>query len=177
MRWSRTPYESGVCLVSWLYRFLLTTWMWACWRICSADFIPKQMWLLYAKKEEEVLLTYNIGHQHSNSIQALSHWHNGPDRNAFSRHQLLWCFQRQMTCQFSKERFKLSFESCFMFHQVVFSLFSNVSLCRWMYVNLRVSNVGVKRARLRVSRHGKYFGWKCRLKETQIKQENRDIGL
>lgn len=37
-------------MLSWLYRFLLTTWICACWRISSGDFIPKQIWLLQWKQ-------------------------------------------------------------------------------------------------------------------------------
>lgn len=48
--WSSTPYNKGAWLLSWLYRFLLTTWICACWRISSGDFIPKQIWLLQWKQ-------------------------------------------------------------------------------------------------------------------------------
>lgn len=54
MRWSSTPYCSGAWWLSWLYRFLLTTWMWACCRISSGDFIPKQMWLLGSESSHRV---------------------------------------------------------------------------------------------------------------------------
>lgn len=55
MRWSSTPYCSGAWWLSWLYRFLLTTWMWACCRISSGDFIPKQMWLLGGESSHRVI--------------------------------------------------------------------------------------------------------------------------
>lgn len=55
MRWSSTPYCSGAWWLSWLYRFLLTTWMWACCRISSGDFIPKHMWLLGGESSHRVI--------------------------------------------------------------------------------------------------------------------------
>ena len=69
---SNTPNEMGVRPGSWLYKFLLTQWIWAYWCICSGENKPKLTWLLQMARINhfyEVLQNMTLDTWHSHKIE------------------------------------------------------------------------------------------------------------